>query len=313
MQQGGPRDTLYRTIGSVYDNVSGFVVLEYPRSSSRRSIDVMARLKDGRISLLKVLDDLSRLSRAEAEELKSVASALRASSLVIAEEAGGRELLDEVVYEKHGVMVLTPSSLEKVLENEKIYVYQSGDTLKVKINSEELRRRRNEMDMSLGQVAQALRVSRKTVYEYERGTMDPSIERGEKLVEMFGEEILKAVDVFAEEKGERRPEQLDTSGEIVIANALLSMGFKVAHARRTAFDIIGKREETGVSLVIEHGKESLSSFLAKYYNSMKVSRVTKSEVFAVVENRESALKLKREGVEALTKEEVIELIKEMRG
>ncbi|MEN2999023.1 MAG: helix-turn-helix domain-containing protein [Acidilobaceae archaeon] len=313
MRQGGPRDTLYKTIGSVYDNVSDFVVIEYPRSSSRRSIDMMIRLKDGRISLLKVLEDLARFPKAEAEELKSVASALRASSLAIAERAAGRELLDEVVYEKHGVMALTPSSLERVLEEENIYVYQSGDMLKVKINSEELRRKRSERDMSLGQVAQALGVSRKAVYEYERGTMDPSIEKGEKLVEMFGEEILKAVDVFAEERREGRPEQLDTPGEALIANALLRMGFKVAHARRTAFDIVGKREREGVSVVVEHGKESLSSFLAKYYSSVKVGRVTRSEVFAVAESHESAQRFKREGIEVLTRDELIEVIrKEMR-
>ncbi|MCX8196512.1 MAG: helix-turn-helix domain-containing protein [Acidilobaceae archaeon] len=308
VMEEGARETLYKTIGAVYDNVSDFAVLEYPRSSSRRSIDMTIRLRDGRISLLKVVGDLARFTRAEAEELKLVASALNASSLVIAERTGEEELLDDVAYEKHGVNVVTPTSLERALENERIYVYQSGDVLKVRVNSEELRKRRSERGMSLGELAHELGVSRKAVYEYERGTMDPSVERGEKLLELFGEEVLLPIDLFAAEKEEGRVEP-DTPEEAAIADLLARLGFRVAHAKRAALDIAAKRGEEKISLVVEHGKESAASFLAKYLNALKLSRVVRSESYAVAESPHAARVLREEGVEAYSRRELIEILR----
>jgi len=303
-------ETLYRVIGSIYRYVDDLVVLEYPRSLHRRSIDVATRLKDGRLTLLKIADDVKSLSKQDVRELRDIASALGSGALVIANFTGGLELVDEVAYDVCGVKAVNVNTLEKVLSGEaNVYIYQSGDMFKVRIDGEAMKRRRIEKRLSLGELAQRIRVSRRTVYEYERGYIEPTIDKAEKLVELLGGGVLASVDLFEHlEAGKQSTDiAFDSREEEELARKLSEMNFRVVHAKKTAVDIVGSRADKKVLLVVRHGRESLEGLKLKSINSRRLARISNTESYVVVDDKMVKKDLEGEGVEAYTKSEVVEL------
>jgi len=305
-------ETLYRVVGSTYKHVNDLAVLEYPRRMYRRSIDVVVKLRDGKLSLLKVTDDVENLSKQDVQELRSIASALSSGALIIANYMDGVKLLDEVAYETCGVRVVNVNTLERVLSGEaNIYIYQSGDMFKVRINRDAMRRKRVKKGLSLGELACKLKVTRRTVYEYERGYIEPTISKAEKLVELLGEDILEPIDIFEQPKVPRRTVEnviFDSKEEEELARKLRERNFNVVHARKTTVDMIGSRVDKKILLVVRHGKESLESLELKSINSKKLARITGSESYIVVDNRKVKEDLEGMGIEVYTQGEVVELL-----
>ncbi len=308
------RETLYRVIGAIYRYVEGFTVLDYPRSSSRRSIDIVAKFKSGRLALIKVADDIENLSKNDVEDLKKVASIIGSGALIVSDRAGGSELASGVVYEKHGVKVINVKSLERSLSGrERIYVYQSGDTLKARVRGSLMREIRVRRGLSLGAVASHVKVSRRTIYEYERGSIEPGVDKAERLAELFGEEIFMPVDFLEPLKPESpsgRPLDCDVDAEALIAEKLRSSGYRVAHVKRTAADLVGLGPGSGMIIVVRHGRESLDTMVNKAVNSIKMSRLSNTENYVVVDSSESRRALEREGVESVEIREFLRIAEE---
>lgn len=308
------KEILYRVIGAIYRHVEGFAVLEYPRSSSRRSIDIVARFKNGRLALIKVTDDIESLSKNDVDDLKKVASIIGSGALIVSDRAGGSKLVSGVVYEKHGVKVINVRSLERSLSGrERIYVYQSGDTLKAKIRGSLMREIRVRRGLSLGAVASHVKVSRRTIYEYERGSIEPSVDKAERLAEIFGEEIFLPVDFLEPLKAEsppREPLDCDVEAENIIAEKLRSSGYKVAHVKRTAADLVSLGPRSGMIIVVKHGRESLDTMINKAVNSIKISRLSNAENYVVVDSSESKRALEKEGLESVEMREFLMIAEE---
>ncbi len=305
-------ERLYRVIGSIYRYVDDLVVLEYPKRLHRRSIDAVVKLRSGKLVLLKISDDVEGLSKQDIHELRDIAAALNSGALVVANYMGGIELLDEVAYEVHNVRVVNVNTLEKVLSGEaNVYIYQDGDMFKVKINKEVMRRRRVEKGLSLGQIAYKLKVTRRTVYEYEKGYIEPTISKAEKLVEILGEDILEPIDIFENPKAPRRTTEnpvFDSKEEEELARKLRERSFNVVHAKKTTVDIVGSRVDRKILLVIRHGRESLESLELKSINSKKLARISNTENYVVVDDRKVKEDLEGRGIEVYTQSEVMELL-----
>ncbi len=281
------RDVLYRVLAIVYRHAERVEVIEYPRSIGRRSIDLAVRLRDGRSMLVKVAQDLRRLPRGEVQELASVASSLGTPALVAAEYYQGRPLERGVLYERMGVPALNPETLEDVLEEGGVYLYHSKDTLKAKVNPEVLRSLRSEMGLSLGNVASYLGVSRRTVYEYERGSMDPTVEKAEKLVELFGIEVLKKIDPLSRPPEFKPPaeEPPEDTPERMAFEALSRAGYKVAYAKRTAPDITASDPQGSakVTVIVHRSGESLHKLEDRALYTARIAQTTGASPVALVD------------------------------
>ncbi len=306
-ESGEARELFYRVLALLYSHSREAVVVEWPKSVEKRSVDMVVRLKDGRIVLVKATHDAARLPKREVQELRGLAAALGASPLIVASRLHGEELLSYVVYERQGVKVVNYETLEEAVAGRgEIYVYGSRDHLRVSIDPEALRRRRLEKRLSLGDVAAALGVSRKTVYEYERGSMEPTLEKAEKLVDMLGPEVLKPIDIFEEpsEPPEVGAVQAGPGADLAsrIASMLLRAGFRVAQARRTSVDVAAGSERERMLFVVKHRRESIATFVERHEASEKISRVVEGEYYVVAEPEE-ARRLKGE-LEVVTPEEV---------
>jgi len=188
--------------------------------------------------------------------------------------------------------------------------------LKVRIRGEELRKKRLERGFSLGDVASMLGVSRKSVYEYEKGTIEPTVERAERLIRVFGLDILEPIDIFESPRkvqAEISDDEFDVPEEAELAQLLSSMGFMIAHARRTSIDLGVSRGDLRALIVTRRRRESIVNLMERIAKSYRFSSVIKSELLIVVEGEDEARVLKSESLEPMTVREAVERLREERG
>ncbi len=311
------RDFLYKVIAELYNKSKCIEVLDYPRSMNRRSIDLAVQLDNGKFLLIKVAHDLEEVSKGEIEELLGLSLRLNIPSIIISEKNKGILMIDGIVYEKNGAKAVKLETLISALENNDVYIFQDKESFKVKIDPEKLKEKRLERNMSLGEVASLLHVSRRSIYEYERGTIEPSAELGEKLVDIFGDEILKPIDIFSGENLENiqiEDQPVDVVEERIISNQLKELGFITYHAKRTVLDIGAKNNKGNrLLIIVRHGKEGASALSAKAQNLEKLSDTTNSKSYVVSSDKNLIKELEIEKAKALTLEEFIEFLRDSFG
>ena len=293
-------------------------VLSYPKEGERRSIDLIFRNRRGESVLLKVSDDALRVGRREREELKSLAGVMSVNAFIVSNRRDGERLVEGVVYDVDGVKVI---SVETLLVSAKGYmpvIYEDRDGFKAKVNGVLLRSRRAGKGYSLGELARRLGVSRKSVYEYEREAMTPSLDIIDKLVSEFGEDLVTPLNIFdANEKAlssdvaSRGPPDVDSASEREIAARLVSLGFSIAHAKRAPLDLAARGVGERLLLVIDHGKDGVGTFVDKAVNAKKLASAVKDSRLLVVSDELSKSTIEVELDEAVfSTEELLRLIRE---
>lgn len=295
------RELLYRVLATTYRYAERVVVIDYPHSIDRRSIDMAVTLRNNRVLLVKVTLDLKGLPKAEAAELSSIASTFNIPAIITALYNKGNPLIDDVVYEKMGLMAVNPDTLEGVLSGSRhLYVYASKESFKVKVNPDKLRERRTELNLSLGHVASYLGVSRKAVYEYEKGSMDPTVDKAEKLIRLFGEDILDEIDLFGPPRRVQRETAKPSSDEEArLASELAVKGLNVVHTRRTATDVIASSEEVKITAIVERQRESPSTLVERAEYAAKLAETLDAETIALVRKSGVASELEALGFESI--------------
>jgi putative transcriptional regulator len=294
MARRGLKELFYRTIGILYKYAEEVTVLDYPPSHMRRSIDIIAKIK-GKTVLVKVIDDLADLPKSEVNELQGASSTIETTPLIIAENWGGEKLSDFVAYSIYNSYAITPDTLEGLLSGKgQVYVKTAKDGYHVSISGEKLKEARLEKGLSLGNVAEYVGVSRKTIYEYERESLEPNIERGKRLLELFGSNILSPIDLFEPPRNRVVKEQeAHNIYEEKIIREVKALGGDAFHLKRSSIDIAAKLDER-IMFVVEHEKASSKKIYAKLENTGKASKVVESRAIYVYQSP----KIPRQDIEA---------------
>ncbi len=220
----------------------------YPDDHSRRSIDLIAvRGRHG--IFLKVAVDASDVSQSDMRELQSCSRVLRGPGLVVAERDAGEEIDDIVAHERMGVYVLSPGGLEAALRDS-IYVVKRQQSYYMRVDGERLRELRTSKGMSLGDVASRLSVSRRSVYQYEQEESMVSLPVALKLMELFGEEVFKPINVLDVPRGEA-----SRSGRTKLGKMLSDAGLRVAETRHIPPNLVASSEKARIVVIIERRRD----------------------------------------------------------
>src|SRR2546428_9503300 len=130
------------------------------------SFDAVAR-RDEILLLIKVLLNVDAFSRQSAEELKMIATTLKGAPLLIGERSGAGPLEDGVIYSRSGVPILSRQTFKDFFEEGvPPFIFSAPGGLYVKLDSEALRRAREEKEVSLGALADIAGVSRRAILMY---------------------------------------------------------------------------------------------------------------------------------------------------
>ncbi|MDI6811172.1 MAG: transcriptional regulator [archaeon] len=171
----------------------GFIV---SRRCEARSFDLAARRSELTL-LAKIMRNIDGMSEEIAKSIKRAAFCLLASPIVVGERKGASFLEDDVVYHRYGIPALNTRTLyDYLVEEVHLYVYSATRGLYVSIDGEAMKLAREKKDLSLGDIAAELGVSRRSVSKYEEGGMSTTIEIALKLEEILDTMLIEPLEVL---------------------------------------------------------------------------------------------------------------------
>ena len=216
---------------------AGFIV---SRRCEARSFDLAARRSE--ITLLaKIMRNIDGINEEAARGIKRAAFCLLASPLVVGERTGASFLEDDVVYHRYGIPALNPHTLhDYFIERTDPYVYSATGGMYVSIDGCAMKEAREKKELSLGDIASELGVSRRSVSKYEEGGMSTTIDVALKLEEFLDTVLIEPLEFLKAEPKEPpsnelkgRVEEAASGLEKHILSMMEEMGFEVfatAHA-----------------------------------------------------------------------------------
>lgn len=223
---------------------AGFLVSD--RCAVRpKSFDVAAR-RDKDVILVKILGNIDSFDTATGTEMRRLGVYLDATPLVIGLRTRDEQLEPGVVYFRHGVPVLSPdTAMDLFVEEVPPLIYAAPGGLYVSIDGDILADSREENELSLGQLASELGVSRRTVSKYEDG-MNASVEVAVQLEELFDAPLTDPVDVFDpsevhEDDSTPDDPEVDPDDEKLVT-VLTRVGFEVHPTLRSPFKAVSEDE-----------------------------------------------------------------------
>jgi putative transcriptional regulator len=220
--------------------------LSHPHGERGLCFDLVAR-RDDTLLIVKVLQNVDALSKETAHELLGISRILEGSPIVVGERAGTGPLEDGVLYTRFGVPILSRRTLADFLEEGvPPFLFSAPGGLYARLDTQALRRLREEREVSLGTLADMAGVTRRTIQMYLEGmsaTMDVAL----RLEEFLHESLVLPVDPFglhADRGGDEAPAQPLEGFERELFARLQHLGYAVLPTARSPFDALSSKATT---------------------------------------------------------------------
>ncbi|MEM3577467.1 MAG: helix-turn-helix domain-containing protein [Candidatus Bathyarchaeia archaeon] len=240
---------------------AGFTVSEkcYIRPSC---FDFAARKKEILV-FVKVHRDIDALSQNDFFELEKISNCVRATPLLVSESMRERPLEDDTVYSRYNIVAVTPKTFENFVVNKISPLVQAGPGgYYVEIDCKAIRRRRQELGLSVGEMAEMVGLSRRTLYGYERGMAKASVTAAYNLMCALGIPIAKPVNIFEKPRNQRKC-FLTKAKRIIAKNKVVRRFLKkfsrcnITTVRKAPFDFVITVPEGNTQIIggVASGKE----------------------------------------------------------
>ena len=178
-----------------------------------RSFDLIAR-KSENILVIKVVPHIDSVGEDSASDLHIIAKHLKGKPIIVGEKARDSDLERGAVYLRYGIIATSATTLYDFFVDEvPPLVYAQPGGLYVNINGSRLRNLREEQNLSLGDLAAILGVSRRTISKYESG-MSTTLDIAIKLEEMFDSAIVEAIDLLSHRTPETKQREKASNEKI---------------------------------------------------------------------------------------------------
>lgn len=236
-----------KTVGSVLKE-AGFTVSQ--RCCSRPSCFDFAARRNGTLVLVKVQSNAEKVLQDEYLELRVISERVSAASILISEKSRENPLEDDTVYSRYKVVAVTHKTFENMVLHKSFPLIQAGPGgYYVEIDGKAIKRRRLELGLSIGELAEMMSISRRTLYGYERGMAKASVSVAYNMVYTLGIPVAKPFNVFEESEGQPKC-FLATAKHAITRNRLLRKIFKklsrynITAVKKAPFDfLINIKEE----------------------------------------------------------------------
>jgi putative transcriptional regulator len=217
---------------------AGFQVSD--RCSQRpRSFDLIAGDEEI-LMVVKAISHIDGVSEDIARDLDLVSYYLGGAPLIVGERTRDSDLQRGAVYVRYGIYALSvPTLSDFLVEGIPPLVYVSPGGLYVNIDEKLLRALREERQLSLGDLAHILGVSRRTISKYENG-MGTTMEVALRIEELFDTAITRPIDLLAHESQFAEQEE-PARGEVL--PDLERLGLEIHLTRRAPFEALARYDD----------------------------------------------------------------------
>ncbi len=208
-----------------------------------------------RLIFLRIRGNIGNTCLNEAAELQKISGCFCAIPLIVGEKTRRKPLEDDTVYTRYDVCVITTKTLEDILLRGVYPLIEAGPGgYYIKLDGTLIRKRRQELGLSIGKLAEMVGISRRTVYGYEKEMAKASVPAAYKLEWILGAPVVETKKVF---QGPERICLLSTARHIFAKHRLLKkvfrkfiqLNFKVTSTGRAPFDFIAKYPEKGLKII----------------------------------------------------------------
>jgi len=272
-----------------------------PHNIRSISFDVIAR-RDKELLIIKALTNIDSLSVEDAEQLRILATALRASPMVIGLHSGSGKLEDGILYSRFGIPIISDATFhEHMVDGVPPFVYAAPGGLYVRLDGELMKRIRQDRNISLGALAEVAGVSRKAIQMYENG-MGAMVEIAAKIEEFLNEPIVVPLNPFSYSAEMARTLKAfdDFSGlNRDVFEMLKEIGYSVVPTIRCPFDALASEDDVLLLTGVEQNP-SMTERKARVVGN--ISRVTEKK--SVIFVRETTSVKSIEGTPLITQDEL---------
>jgi putative transcriptional regulator len=195
--------------------------------------------------LLKILLNVDAFQREQAKNLKIISNNLDGYPMLIGIQTNREKLKTGIVYERFEMPTLSLKTFEELICN-KIFprIYRDRGGLYVEIDSEILKDSRKRKGLTQRELAEAVGINKKVIYEHEKKQLRMLLNIAEKLEQILNEKIIKSTEFF--KKYEEHGYPKDTI-EKSIGRNLEKLGFKIDFVKQSPLDVFAKEKALIVS------------------------------------------------------------------
>jgi len=226
------------------------------RCTSRPSCFDLAAHGKKQLAFIKVYANIGNVSAKDASELQTISECFSATPIIIGEKTRRKPLEDDTVYSRYAIYAITTKTLEDtVLHGVHPLVAAGPGGYYIELDGNLIRKRRQELELSVGKLAEMIGISRRTLYGYERGMAKASVSTAYKLEWILGVPVAQFIDMF--QFTPKGTGFFATAQRIIVKRHLLQtvfrkftqFDFKVAHTGRAPFDFIAQCSEKKLKII----------------------------------------------------------------
>ena len=259
------------------------------------SFDLLAR-RDSALLLIKVLKNVDALNDESANALSTMSWIMHGTPIIVGSISGTQPLEDGVVYTRYGLTILTYETLEDFLLNGvPPFLFSSPGGIFARVDGRKLREVREETQLSLGAVADAIGVSRRTIQLYEEGG-GADVEVVERLETFFGITLATPLNPFDERgpartKEPRLPEKMDTAAKDPLTKTVVAelngQGWRITVTNKNPFDALARHQDLAERNLVVMGMGDMQNAEKRARRLHDIARVAEGwSLFIVPERKE---------------------------
>ncbi|MCD6403373.1 MAG: helix-turn-helix domain-containing protein [Candidatus Aenigmarchaeota archaeon] len=218
---------------------------------TRGIFDVAGKREEERL-LIKTLMNIDGFLKEHASSLRALSNLLPAIPLVVSVKTNRFPLMDGIVYSRFNIPVITPSTLEELLFEDRIpYVYSVKGKHLVVIDTQRMRQQRKKMKMSMKTLARKAEISIKAVYEIETNRVNPTLSTAKRLEEILGIRLILSYDIRSSSNHGKVKNNLKPKTELqrCVITKLRQIGIEATCIYNPRLNVVGKQRNLLASCV----------------------------------------------------------------
>jgi len=195
--------------------------------------------------LLKILLNVDAFQKEQSKNLKIISNNLDGYPMLIGIQTNREKLKTGIVYERFEMPTLSLETFRELICN-RIFpkIYRDKGGLYVEIDSEILKDSRKRKGLTQRELAEAVGINKKVIYEHEKKQLRMFLEIAEKLEQILDKKIIKSTEIFKKYEEHGQPKDLI---EKAVGNNLEKLGFKIDFVKQSPLDVFAREKALIVS------------------------------------------------------------------
>jgi len=258
--------------------------------------------------LLKTLLNVDSFQHEQAKNLKIISNNLDAHPMLIGLQTRREKLKQGIVYERYDLPTVSLKTFEDMICNS-IFprIYRDRGGLYVEIDSDVLKETRKGRNLTQRELAEAVGINKKVIYEHEKKQLRMLLTIAEKLEQILDKKIMKPAEVFKKYEGHGRPKD---SLEREVGNNLKRLGFETDFVNQAPLDVFAKEKV----LVVSNIEANRRKMIKNAVDLKDFINVVKKPAFLITQDsKEEEVHgipvIKRKELEEMDKKELIKKAK----